>query len=173
MCGWPYLDTMHVDIANLIMWYLLIWWPDLKTGNAVATVRISRSFLWYVMNEVMHVKQRQVDAYNERTNWCMWHNLWYMDGHSSHSPWLNNGCKIECLQSQIFFRIKKSYIYIIILFFSKLGLSCDHLAFNVELPLWPPCLQYGAALQYQSRQIWSIEEFYRKIYASIVETPLR
>ena len=24
--------------------------------------------------------------------------LGYMDGHSSHSPWLNHGCKIECLQ---------------------------------------------------------------------------
>ena len=27
--------------------------------------------------------------------------LGYMDGHSSHSPWLNHGCKIECLQSYL------------------------------------------------------------------------
>ena len=62
MCGQLYLDTMHVDRANLIVQYLSIRWPDLKTGNTVATARISRSFLWYVMNELMHVMQRQVDA---------------------------------------------------------------------------------------------------------------
>ena len=28
-----------------------------------------------------------------------WWFLGYMDGHSSHSPWLNHGCKIECLQA--------------------------------------------------------------------------
>ena len=94
MCGWPYLDTMYVDRTNLIMRYLSIWWSDLKTRNTVTSVRISRSFLWYVMNELMHVMQRQVDACNAKTNWWMWCTLWYIDGHSSHSPWLNYGCKI-------------------------------------------------------------------------------
>ena len=108
MCGWPYLDTMHVDRANLIMRYLSIHWPDLKTGNTIATVRISRSFLWYVMNELMHVMQRQVNACNARTNWCRWCNLWYMDGHSSHSPWLNHGCKFECLQVSSIFSVRNT-----------------------------------------------------------------
>ena len=66
-----YLDTIHVDYANLIMWYLLIWWSNLETGNTVATIRISRSFLWYVMNELMHVMQEKIDICNARTNWCM------------------------------------------------------------------------------------------------------
>ena len=84
MHGRLYLDTMHADCANLIMWYLLIWWFDLETGHTVATVRISRSFLWYEMNEWMHVMQ----------TW-----FWgYMDRHSSHFHLLNHGCKIECLQ---------------------------------------------------------------------------
>ena len=68
MCGRPYLDTMHIDCANLIMRYLSIRWFDLKTRSIVATVRISRSFLRYVMNDVMHVMQRQDDACNARTN---------------------------------------------------------------------------------------------------------
>ena len=62
---------MHADRANLIMQYLSIQWSDLKTGNIVAIVRISRSFLCNEMNELMHVMQRQVDACNARTNRCM------------------------------------------------------------------------------------------------------
>ena len=104
MCGWFYLDTMHADRANLIMRYLSIQWSELETENTVATVRISRSFLWYAMNELMHKMQEQIDAYDARTKWCIWCKndffffFWYMDGHSSHLPWLNHGWKIECLQ---------------------------------------------------------------------------
>ena len=61
MCGRFYLDIMHVDRANLIMRYLSIRWSDLETRNTVVTARISRSFLWYAMNELMHVMQRQID----------------------------------------------------------------------------------------------------------------
>ena len=71
MCGRLYLDTMHVDHANLIMRYLSIWWFDLETGNTVAIVRTSISFLCYAMNELMHIMQEQIDAGNARTNWCM------------------------------------------------------------------------------------------------------
>ena len=110
MCGQLYLDTMHVDRANLIMRYLSIQRSNLEIKHTVAIVRISRSFLWYAMKELMHVMQRQIDACNAKTNWCMqcknqlmhvmqsWF-LGYMDGHSSHSPWLNHGYKIECLQN--------------------------------------------------------------------------
>ena len=35
MCGRFYLDTIHVDRANLIMRYLLIRWFDLKTGHTI------------------------------------------------------------------------------------------------------------------------------------------
>ena len=45
MRGRPYLDVMHADRANLIMRYLSIQWPDLKTKNIITTVRISISFL--------------------------------------------------------------------------------------------------------------------------------
>ena len=68
MCGRLYLDTMHVDHANLIMRYLSIQWSDLETVNTVAIIRTSRSFLWYGMNELMHIMQRQNDAGNARTN---------------------------------------------------------------------------------------------------------
>ena len=83
------------------MWYLSIWWSDLKTGNTVATIRISRSFLWYAINELMNVMQRQNHACNENKLMHVMQ-LWflgYMDGHSCHSPWLNYECKIECLQA--------------------------------------------------------------------------
>ena len=66
MFGRFYLDTMHVDNANLIMWYLSIWWFDLETGNTVVAIRISRSFLWYAMNELMHTMQEQIDACDAR-----------------------------------------------------------------------------------------------------------
>ena len=84
-----YLDIIHVDRANLIMWYLSIWWFNLETGHTIATVRTLRSFLWYVMNDITHVMQ----------SWF----LGYMDSHSSHSPWLNHVCKIECLHTLFFY----------------------------------------------------------------------
>ena len=68
MCGRLYLDIMHVDHANLIMRYILIRWSDLETGHTTMTIRTSRSFLWYAMNELMHVIQRQIDVGNARTN---------------------------------------------------------------------------------------------------------
>ena len=61
------------------------------TGHTVITVRISRSFLWYAMNELMHVMQEQIDAMQ---SWSLGH----MEGYPSHFPWLNHGCKIECPQ---------------------------------------------------------------------------
>ena len=57
MRSWLYLDTMHADRVNLIMRYLSIWQYDLEIEHTVATARISRSFLWYVRNELMHVMQ--------------------------------------------------------------------------------------------------------------------
>ena len=73
-----YLDTMHVDRANLIMRYFSIWRSDLKTEHIVVTVRILRSFLWYAMNVLKHVMQ----------SWF----LGYMDGHSNHliKSWVQN-----------------------------------------------------------------------------------
>ena len=79
------------------MQYLLIRWSDLETGHTLAIVRTSRSFLWYAMNELMHVMQRQINACNA----IMILGLGYVDGHSSYSPLLNHGCKIECLQNAL------------------------------------------------------------------------
>ena len=67
MCGQLYLDTMHADRADLIIRYLSIWWSDLETKHTIATVRISRSFLWYAMNELMHVMPEQINVCNART----------------------------------------------------------------------------------------------------------
>ena len=75
---------MHADLENLISWYLSIWRFDLGIGHTITIIRISRSFLWYVMNELMHVMQLKIFG--------------YMDGHSSHLLRLNYGCKIEFLQ---------------------------------------------------------------------------
>ena len=85
MCGRLYLDTMHVDRANLIVWYLSIWWSDLETGHTIAIIRTWRSFLWYAMNELMYVMQ----------SWIL--GIWLVT--LSHLHWLNHGWKIECLQS--------------------------------------------------------------------------
>ena len=87
MCGWLHLDTMHADHAILIMRYVSIWWSNLETRHTVATVIISRSFLWYAMNKLMHVMQ----------SWF----LGYMNGHSSHSPQINHRWKIKCLQNAL------------------------------------------------------------------------
>ena len=57
MRGWPYLNTMHTDRANLIIRYLSIRQFDLETRHTVVNVRILRSFLWYAMNKLMHVMQ--------------------------------------------------------------------------------------------------------------------
>ena len=48
---------MYVDNANLIMQYLSIQRSDLEIGHTVTTVKISRSFLLYAMNELMYVMQ--------------------------------------------------------------------------------------------------------------------
>ena len=55
MHGRLYLDTMHADRENLIMWYLSIQRSELETKHTVVTIRISRSFLWCAMNELMHM----------------------------------------------------------------------------------------------------------------------
>ena len=60
------------DRENLISWYLSIWRSDLEIRHTVTTIRISRSFLWYTMNELMHIMKKPNDACNARTNWCMW-----------------------------------------------------------------------------------------------------
>jgi len=46
---------MHTNRVNLIMRYLSIWWFNLEIKHAIATIRTSRSFLWYAMNKLTHV----------------------------------------------------------------------------------------------------------------------
>ena len=57
MRGWFHSNKIHVDRVNLIMRYLSIRRSNLELGHTVMTVRISRSFLCYAMNEFMHVMQ--------------------------------------------------------------------------------------------------------------------
>ena len=59
-----------------------------------------------------------------------------MDGHSSHSPWLNYGCKIECLQWN-FLNIKKCHVELNILnveFYFKKNLSGNQ-NYECKVPL--------------------------------------
>ena len=84
---WLHPHTMHANHEHLILWYLSIWRSDLGIEHTLAIVRISRSFLWYAMNDLMHVMH-----------------LWFLgirNGHFIHLPKLNYGCKIECLQQYI------------------------------------------------------------------------
>ena len=57
MHGRLYLDTMHADHVNLIMRYLSIRWFDLEIEHTITTVRSSRLFLQYAMNELTYVMQ--------------------------------------------------------------------------------------------------------------------
>ena len=55
MRGQFHLNKMHVYNANLIMRHLSIQRSNLELGHTVTTIRISKSFLCYEMNELMHV----------------------------------------------------------------------------------------------------------------------
>ena len=75
---------MHVDGEHLILWYLSIRRSNLGIRHIVTIVKVSRSFSWYAVNDLMYLIQ-----------------LWFLgiwNGHFSHLPKLNYGCKIECLQ---------------------------------------------------------------------------
>ena len=48
---------MQANRENLISWYLSIWGFDLGTGNIITIAKISKSFLCYVMNNLMHEMQ--------------------------------------------------------------------------------------------------------------------
>ena len=78
MCGWS---------------YLLIRWSDLKTENIVMTIRISRSFLWSVMIELMHVTQRQIDACN--ASMILRVHGWSFKSFSLIKSWVQNWVSIE------------------------------------------------------------------------------
>ena len=139
MCGRLYLDTMHMDRVNLIVWYLLIWWFDLETGNTVATIRILRSFLGYAMNELMHTMQVQIDACDARTKWCMWCKndfffFLYIDGHSSH---LQNRVSTMICESRFFILLAKTFETILYTTLPKLiglytEMSCGLFFFGIK-----------------------------------------
>ena len=57
MHGWFHPNKMDADRVNLIMRYFSIRRSDLEIRHTVMTVRISRSFLCYSTNELMHVMQ--------------------------------------------------------------------------------------------------------------------
>ena len=77
MRRWFYPNKVHADRANLTKWYLSIWRSNLEIEHIVMTIRTSISFLW-----------------NEWINTCnATLNVRYMNGHSSHIPWLNYGVK--------------------------------------------------------------------------------
>ena len=83
MRGWFHSNKMHANSANLIMWYLSIWRSNLEIEHTIMIVNLKIIFMMW----------------NEWINACnAIMNFGYMNGHSSHLPWLNYGCKIECLQ---------------------------------------------------------------------------
>ena len=70
---------MHANHANLIMQYISIWQFDAEIRYIVATVRISRSFLWYAINELMHVMKLWFFQAKHRkwsNVWSDWTDLW-------------------------------------------------------------------------------------------------
>ena len=78
---------MHADCENLSLWYLSIGQSNLGIEHTVTAIRISKSFLWYAMNDLMHVMQ-----------------LWFLgiwNGHflsySKTKLWVQNWVSIECL----------------------------------------------------------------------------
>ena len=66
------------------IWSCDIRWSNSRIRHIVATIRISRSFLWNAMNDLMYVMQL----------WLL--GIW--TGHFSHLPKLNYRCKIKYLQ---------------------------------------------------------------------------
>ena len=91
-------NWMHADHENLILWYLSIWQSDLRTGHIFEIVRISRSFLWYEMNDLMHEIQLWFFFFFLVEKVQLWF-FGYLEWSFCHVPILNNGSKIECLQS--------------------------------------------------------------------------
>ena len=70
---------MHADHANLIMQYISIWQFDAEIRHIVVIVRILRSFLWYAMNELMHVMKLWFFQAKHRkwsNVWSDWTDLW-------------------------------------------------------------------------------------------------
>ena len=78
-----------------------------------------------------------INACNAKAKWCMWcknkmtHVMqeWlfffgYMNGHSSHLPWLNHECKIECLQWLSIFCFCSLLFLLFILTWFLLSLAC-------------------------------------------------
>ena len=57
MRGWFHSNKMHADLENLILWYLSIRQSDSGIRHTVVIIKILKSFLWYAMNELMHVMQ--------------------------------------------------------------------------------------------------------------------
>ena len=95
---------MHAGRENLISWYLSIQQSNLRTRYTVTIVRISRSFLWNTMNDLMHEMQLWFLGYLE---WSFQPPLKKKkNDHFNHLPKLNYGCKIECLQLKMLNLIK-------------------------------------------------------------------
>ena len=89
-------------------------WPC-KLDHAISFDPMIRFGNWKHRCDCLNLKiifmvcNEGIDACNAKTNWCRqcknklmhvmqsWF-LGYVDGHTSHSLWLNHGFKIECLQ---------------------------------------------------------------------------
>jgi len=54
---WFHPNKMHANCENLIIQYLSIRQSDSRIGHTVVIIRISRSFLWYAINDLIHVIQ--------------------------------------------------------------------------------------------------------------------
>ena len=87
--------------CNLIMRYLSIRWSNLETGHTIITVRISRSFLWYAMNELIHVMQRQIDACNAIMIFGVYR--WSFKSFSLIKSWVQNWVSTFALKVSVHF----------------------------------------------------------------------
>ena len=127
MCGWLYLDTMHVDRANLIIWYLSIRRSDLETRHTIATIRISRSFLWYAMNVLIHVMQ----------SWFFGVYGWSLQLSSLIKSWVQNRVSTMICESRFFILLAKTFETILYTTLPKLigpytEMSCGLFFFGIK-----------------------------------------
>ena len=147
MCGRPYLDTMHMDCANLIMWYLSIWWFDSETRNTVVIDRIPRSFSM--------ICNKWINAYNARTNWCKWWrnkmmhvmqewffffffvHRWSLQSSSLIKSWVQNRVSTMICESRFFILLAKTFETILYTTLPKLiglytEMSCGLFFFGIK-----------------------------------------
>ena len=110
-------NEMYADHENLILWYLLIQWSDLRIGHTLVIIRISRSFLWYVMNDLIHEMQLRFLGYLK----------WSFQSSSKIKLWMQNWVSTNWF----------SWVIILLVFFTFPHHVIWLFVFNLDLNIKP------------------------------------